>query len=226
MYTIERPLQLGARLAGASACQLRALTAYALPLGEAFQLRDDLLGVFGDPARTGKPAPDDLREGKHTVLTATAPHRADPTRQRLLTRYLGDPDLTELDAESVRSVLDRTGATGEIERLIRARRAQALDALTGSPLRPTATALLRTPVQTATNRAHRSIHPTGEETVSKAPRPHGIVKFVQDMLDSAKELTDGITDRLSAAEYDVRKGLTKLVEPKRHPEPPQTDPSH
>ena len=66
-YTIERPLQLGGTLAGAPAALLAAYSAYGLPLGEAFQLRDDVLGVFGDPAVTGKPAGDDLREGKRTV---------------------------------------------------------------------------------------------------------------------------------------------------------------
>ena len=71
-YSIERPLHVGAALAGADAEQLAALTAFGLPLGEAFQLRDDLLGVFGDPATTGKPAGDDLVEGKRTVLVALA----------------------------------------------------------------------------------------------------------------------------------------------------------
>ena len=62
-YTIERPLHLGALLASADPAVLAAYSAYGLPLGEAFQLRDDVLGVFGDPAATGKPAGDDLREG-------------------------------------------------------------------------------------------------------------------------------------------------------------------
>ena len=69
-YTVERPLHIGAALAGAERRADRRLSAVALPLGEAFQLRDDVLGVFGDPAVTGKPAGDDLREGKRTVLIA------------------------------------------------------------------------------------------------------------------------------------------------------------
>src|SRR5690606_34075500 len=69
-YTIERPLHVGAALAGADDALLAGLTDVALPLGEAFQLRDDVLGVFGDPADTGKPSGDDLREGKRTVLVA------------------------------------------------------------------------------------------------------------------------------------------------------------
>ena len=71
-YTVERPLHIGAALAGGTPELLAALSAYGLPVGEAFQLRDDLLGVFGDPAVTGKPAGDDLREGKRTVLVAYA----------------------------------------------------------------------------------------------------------------------------------------------------------
>ena len=72
-YSIERPLHIGAALAGAVAGdRSRQLTRFGLPLGEAFQLRDDLLGVFGDPSVTGKPAGDDLIEGKRTVLVALA----------------------------------------------------------------------------------------------------------------------------------------------------------
>jgi geranylgeranyl diphosphate synthase type I len=83
-YTVERPLHLGAALAGADDALLRTYTAYGLPLGEAFQLRDDVLGVFGDPGETGKPAGDDLREGKRTVLVATALEQASPADAALL----------------------------------------------------------------------------------------------------------------------------------------------
>ena len=75
-YSVEAPLAIGAALAGGSLAQLAGLRAFGLPLGVAFQLRDDLLGVFGDPAVTGKPAGDDLREGKRTVLIATRPAEA------------------------------------------------------------------------------------------------------------------------------------------------------
>lgn len=81
-YSIERPLHVGAALAGAGPETLTALSSFGLPLGEAFQLRDDLLGVYGDPATTGKPAGDDLVEGKRTVLVAlaldAAPRRRPP----------------------------------------------------------------------------------------------------------------------------------------------------
>ena len=83
-YTIERPLHLGAALAGRGDELAAALSAYGDPLGEAFQLRDDILGTFGDSERTGKPVGDDLREGKPTPLLAEAtaaggrPGRAGP----------------------------------------------------------------------------------------------------------------------------------------------------
>ena len=79
-YTVERPLHLGALLAGAGHERLAALSDYGLPLGEAFQLRDDVLGVYGDPEVTGKPAGDDLREGKRTLLVALAMERATPSQ--------------------------------------------------------------------------------------------------------------------------------------------------
>ena len=73
-------------------------TEYGLPLGIAFQLRDDLLGVFGDPARTGKPVSGDISEGKRTVLMALARERATASQARVLDRYLGDRELTESGA--------------------------------------------------------------------------------------------------------------------------------
>ncbi|ARF59191.1 hypothetical protein B1H19_02345 [Streptomyces gilvosporeus] len=91
LYTFERPLHLGGALAGATPAQLAALSGYALPLGEAFQLRDDLLGVYGNPEETGKSNLDDLREGKQTVLVATAAAAATVPQQRTLDRHLGNP---------------------------------------------------------------------------------------------------------------------------------------
>ena len=88
-YSIERPLHIGAALAGASSADDRELTRFGLPLGEAFQLRDDLLGVFGDPETTGKPAGDDLTEGKRTVLVALALDGLSPADARHLDASLG-----------------------------------------------------------------------------------------------------------------------------------------
>lgn len=88
-YTVERPVHIGAALAGAGSDLIAALTEVALPLGEAFQLRDDVLGVFGDPTVTGKPAGDDLREGKRTVLIARTAELTDDAGRALLAEGLG-----------------------------------------------------------------------------------------------------------------------------------------
>ncbi|MET8298757.1 polyprenyl synthetase family protein [Streptomyces sp. NPDC005180] len=151
-YTVERPLLLGAALAGAGKCVREALSAYALPVGEAFQLRDDLLGVFGSPEMTGKPAVDDLREGKHTVLVALALQRATPRQRHILHTLLGDPGLGETGADRIRQVLTATGARDEVENLIDARRAQALHVLDTAPFPPGAIAGLRQLADTATAR--------------------------------------------------------------------------
>jgi hypothetical protein len=101
-YTIERPLQIGAALAGGDGRLLDDLSAFAIPLGEAFQLRDDLLGIFGDPGETGKSRLDDLREGKHTVLVALPLAAADKEQEADLRAILGDQALTEAEAERAR----------------------------------------------------------------------------------------------------------------------------
>src|SRR5690606_2638608 len=109
-YTVERPLLLGAALAGAAAPVVEAYSRYGLPLGEAFQLRDDVLGVFGDPDRTGKPAGGDLREGKPTFLVAAAFEAADPAAAGVLAGGLGDPDLDDAGVARLREVIVATGA--------------------------------------------------------------------------------------------------------------------
>ena len=133
-YTIERPLHLGATLAGAPQELLDTYTAYGLPLGEAFQLRDDVLGVFGDPARTGKPAGDDLREGKRTVLVATTLEHASPKQAAEVRRYLGDPHLDTDGVERLRAVVEESGALAHVETLIEQRRDEALAALASGPV--------------------------------------------------------------------------------------------
>jgi geranylgeranyl diphosphate synthase, type I len=128
-YTIERPLHLGAALAGANEAMMAALSAYGLPLGIAFQLRDDILGVFGDPAETGKPAGDDLREGKRTVLVALTLERAAPVQAEVVRRLLGDPALDPAGIADLRSVIVDTGALAACETMIDAYAAQAHTAL-------------------------------------------------------------------------------------------------
>jgi geranylgeranyl diphosphate synthase, type I len=117
-YSIEHPLLIGGLLAGAGPGLLASYSAYALPLGEAFQLRDDVLGVYGDPEQTGKPAGDDLREGKRTVLVAEALAAADPDQAAALRRGLGDRGLGLGGVTELREVISRTGAVDRVEALV------------------------------------------------------------------------------------------------------------
>src|SRR3954454_3010575 len=129
-YTIERALHLGAALGNGPADLTAALSGYGLPLGEAFQLRDDLLGVYGDPDVTGKPAGDDLREGKRTVLVAFAFEGANPAQTEQLRRRLGDPGLDGDGITVLRDVIAATGAVARVEHLIAERAEQAVQAVT------------------------------------------------------------------------------------------------
>ncbi|MFF3215908.1 polyprenyl synthetase family protein [Streptomyces sp. NPDC002886] len=141
-YTVERPLHIGDALAGAGAAALDALSAYALPTGEAFQLRDDLLGTFGT-VTTGKSRVDDLRDGKHTILITLALRNATAPQRQALHALLGDPHLDEEGADRVRHLITTTGARDEAEAMIRTRHARALHALEQAALPPVATAALR-----------------------------------------------------------------------------------
>ncbi|MGW3230580.1 polyprenyl synthetase family protein [Kitasatospora sp. NPDC001095] len=133
-YTIERPLQVGALLAGAGPELVEAYGAFGLPLGEAFQLRDDLLGVFGDPAVTGKPAGDDLREGKRTLLVAHAMRGLSAADARHLDERLGAPDLAAPEVAELRALVARSGAPEVVERRIEELMRQSLAALEAAPL--------------------------------------------------------------------------------------------
>ena len=117
-YTVYRPAQLGAAIGDASAPLLNALAAYGSPLGRAFQFRDDLLGVFGDPTVTGKPVGDDLREGKRTVLVAYALAHTDQAGRRLLADRLGDPGLDEDGVAALQQVITDSGADAAVEAMI------------------------------------------------------------------------------------------------------------
>jgi geranylgeranyl diphosphate synthase type I len=129
-YTIERPLHLGAALADPERFErLEAgLSAYGLPLGDAFQMRDDVMGAFGDEAATGKPVGGDLREGKPTPLLARALAAADPTQRDVL-RRVGDPSMTDDDVAEVQRVIIDTGALADLEATIASRTDEALAAL-------------------------------------------------------------------------------------------------
>ncbi len=119
-YTVERPLHLGAALAAPARAEELAdpLSAFGLPLGEAFQLRDDLLDVFGDPTLTGKPIGDDLREGKPTLLVSLAGAGASAAGARLLADRLGQPHLSEADVLELRAVIEASGARAQVEAAI------------------------------------------------------------------------------------------------------------
>lgn len=114
-YTIERPLHLGAAIAGSTPQLNSVLSEYGLALGEAFQLRDDLLGVFGDSAVTGKPAGDDLREGKQTMLIAFANSNAVAADKKFLSDNLGNPNLTSETISQLQNVLTSCGAQDFVE---------------------------------------------------------------------------------------------------------------
>ena len=129
-YTIERPLHLGAALAGRRPGAGRpASSAYGDPLGEAFQLRDDMLGTFGDSERTGKPVGDDLREGKPTPLLAEATIRVDDPRGAALLARVGAPDLDDDEVAALQDLLTRCGARSAIEESIAALTERAIGAV-------------------------------------------------------------------------------------------------
>jgi geranylgeranyl diphosphate synthase, type I len=129
-YTVERPLLIGAALADAGPGVEAAYSIYGLALGEAFQLRDDVLGVFGDPSETGKPAGDDIREGKHTYLVATAFALAGAADTAEMRQDLGDPALDDAGVERFRRVITSSGALARTEARIADLTDTALVALT------------------------------------------------------------------------------------------------
>jgi geranylgeranyl diphosphate synthase type I len=128
-YTVQRPSQMGAAIGGGDDELYFALGAYGSPLGRAFQFRDDLLGVFGDPQVTGKPAGDDLREGKRTVLVAHAFAHAGDAGQKLLLQRLGDPGLDETGISELQQVIVESGARDAVESMINEYHERALKAL-------------------------------------------------------------------------------------------------
>jgi geranylgeranyl diphosphate synthase type I len=139
-YTIERPLHLGAALAAPDhfAGLAPSLSAFGLPLGEAFQLRDDLLGVFGDPAITGKPVGDDLREGKPTLLAHLAYARASRSQADWFAARFGAAALSPAEALELSRMMEATGARQEVETEMARLAAIAQEALVALPVRPEA----------------------------------------------------------------------------------------
>jgi geranylgeranyl diphosphate synthase type I len=133
-YTIERPLHLGALLAAPTRGDelITVLSTYGLPLGDAFQMRDDVLGAFGDTAITGKPVGDDLREGKPTPLMAIATARANTAQLKEL-QLVGNQDLTPQQIARVQEVIRETGALDELEVVITRLTDEAIAAVQNVP---------------------------------------------------------------------------------------------
>lgn len=151
-YTVEHPLHLGGRLAGAPTALLDAFTAYGVPLGEAFQLRDDLLGVFGDPHDTGKSNLDDLTGAKPTALLAHALTGATPADRAQLRAGLGRGDLSAAELDGLRDIMERSGARTRVEEMIAHRATAARTALERAVLPPQAAGALSDLVAAATAR--------------------------------------------------------------------------
>lgn len=151
-YTIERPLHLGAALAGRLADLQDVLSGYGAPLGEAFQLRDDLLGALGDPAVTGKPVGEDLREGKPTPLLAVARQRSEGTPAAEVLADVGAAGLDDAAVARIQGVLVASGAVDEVERTITELRDEALAALGSASLPASAVAALSELAEVVTRR--------------------------------------------------------------------------
>ncbi len=151
-YSVQQPLAIGAALAGADAAQQAALAAFGHPLGMAFQLRDDVLGVFGDEAQTGKPSGDDLREGKRTVLIAFAREGLAASPRRILDELIGDPDLDDAQIAALQRTIVETGALERVEALIADYAREAERSLSGARLGNAAVGELRDLARAATVR--------------------------------------------------------------------------
>lgn len=153
-YTVRGPLRMGAILGGGTSEQVAALDRFADPSGLAFQLRDDLLGTFGDPAETGKSAGNDLRAGKQTALIAAARDRADPGQRTAIEQALGNAGARDDDIAAARAALEACGARSAVEAQIDSLLRQALAALDEAPLRPPVARLLRSIASMLVARKH------------------------------------------------------------------------
>jgi geranylgeranyl diphosphate synthase type I len=151
-YSIQQPLLIGAALAGADDGQTAALEAFGHPLGMAFQLRDDVLGVFGDERETGKPSGDDLREGKRTVLIAYAREALPLPARRTVDELVGEPGLEPNQIAALQQTIVDTGALDRVEKLISDYAREAERALSGARLGNAAVGELRELARAATVR--------------------------------------------------------------------------
>ncbi|RRD47560.1 polyprenyl synthetase family protein [Tessaracoccus sp. OH4464_COT-324] len=153
-YSMRRPSTIGARLAGADDAALARLASFGSHVGHAFQLRDDLLGVWGDESLTGKPTGGDLREGKATVLVLTALNRADATAAARLREVLGAKDARERDIVAAAEIIEATGARASVEGLIEDHLSQGLEALHSGGFSAAGTAALTRLAELSVRRAY------------------------------------------------------------------------
>jgi geranylgeranyl diphosphate synthase type I len=153
-YTVRGPVVMGALLADASEAQVRSLVAYGEPLGVAFQLRDDVLGLFGDASATGKPAGNDLREGKRTtlVLEALRDRRPDAPASRAVSRVLGRRSAVDAEVREAIAEIEACGALGRVEARIAELVGQSRDALGRVALTDGGRALLEGAIDALTER--------------------------------------------------------------------------
>lgn len=141
-YSVQAPILIGASMAGATPSQEQALSDFGLPVGVAFQLRDDLLGVFGDETLTGKPTGDDLREGKRTVLVALAREKLPSGPLRVFDDLHGTSDLEPEQIQLLQQTISEAGATQRVEQMITKNIGIARESLTESEIRKDASAEL------------------------------------------------------------------------------------
>jgi geranylgeranyl diphosphate synthase type I len=151
-YTVRGPLRMGALLAGAAPRALTALDRFSLPVGVAYQLRDDLLNAFGDTKQTGKPVGSDIRSGKRTVLVLEALKRAHGREHRVLSGVLGNARASDAQVARALEVIERSGARAAVESRIDELAQSAHGALSVGRLTPEGTALLEGARASATHR--------------------------------------------------------------------------
>jgi geranylgeranyl diphosphate synthase type I len=153
-YSLEAPVLIGAALSGAGEDTLAQLSAFGIPLGLAFQLRDDVLGVFGDPEVTGKPAGDDLREGKRTVLVALTLEKVPANVGRIFEELLTSGEIDDEQLEFMRTTIRESGALETTERLIAEHSERAIEALASLEVTDQARRMLSALTDKVINRAH------------------------------------------------------------------------
>lgn len=152
-YSVQAPLLLGAALADAPSPLVEAYTRFGLATGEAFQLRDDVLGVFGDPSVTGKPAGDDLREGKQTMLVGYTLADGTTAQREDMRRLIGKPDLSGGEVDTLRAAITDSGALDRVESRIAALRVEARSAVDQAEVAPAAREALLSLADQAINRS-------------------------------------------------------------------------